>query len=422
MEKLLFSRNKKGKIIVWKISLTEYKDKTTISIARGTYGGKKAVSFEHITEGVNIGKANETSIEEQAFNRANSRIEKKKKEGYVEVRPSLENAVSYNESIKTLELLEEDVPQQKTDVDDFIKPMLASQYFKSKKESIKGFSNRKYYFMANPYKAEEKDININFPCLLQPKIDGVRATISFKNEEVIIKSREGNKYTNLPHIEDMFKKITNEEVQFNGHIIKIKDLVFDGELYIHNHTLQEIVSAVKATNIKTPFIGFYCYDLAIDTLGNLERFKLLKKINNIVKESMFSLVRTFKVFNNKQVQNYTIKVISLGYEGSIARTINAKYKFGSRTKDLCKIKRVISEDYKIVDIIPQKIDKSLGLLICKTGNKTFKVNPSFNEQNKKDLLTHKSTFINSIITLKFHGYTKDKLPFHIIETIIRNYE
>lgn len=418
----LYARSSNNKIVQWTISIIRY-NSVKITINYGEINGKLITAFENDIKGKNIGKANETTPFEQAVLQANSRINKKKKEGYKSLEDlGLQNTEINSRNIKML--LNDRLGEFRTDDKGSIKPMKCQQYYKSKKNWVDPNGNiwddRKYFYLTNPNESKEKgSILPSFPAIIQPKINGVRALLYLENDKVVLRSKEGLNY-NIPHIINWFEN--NKNIFTDIH----PNLIFDGELYIHGELLQDIVSAVKKPNLNTQRITFNIFDLAIKDFNNKQRHNILLDIKNkyeLIFNNHIHFVMSKKVENDKDVQFFTDQFILQGYEGSIIRDMKGLYGFGKRPSCISKLKRTISNDYLIVDIVPQSKDKTLGQYVCVTPNgDKFEVNPKLSDKDKRILLINKSNYIGKKLQIDFYEYTDKKIPFHILNNLVRDYE
>ena len=84
MDLTLYSLNSKGKPIQWQIKVTD----NLIETWDGQVGGKLKYSDDHVLEGKNIGKSNETTPAEQALLMAERKVEMKRRKGYEDNVPS----------------------------------------------------------------------------------------------------------------------------------------------------------------------------------------------------------------------------------------------------------------------------------------------------------------------------------------------
>jgi hypothetical protein len=433
--KALFKKDSKGNVLIWIVNVVTIGFYTGIKVVHGLADGAKTIN-EFEVKAKNIGKANQTTREEQAEKEKESLILDKLKRGYKDLDDVLENSnIDVNEitthsyyggivSNLIIFLLKDNLSDDVTDSSNNLKPMKAQQYYRSKKNWTdpdgKVWDDRKYYFLQNPYaKTTPKDVIIKFPCLIQPKINGIRCTISLnENQEVQILSKEGLSY-DLFHIKEYF---TNNKKKFY-HSNYDEPIIFDGELYIHNTPLQVIQSAVKSNNMYTPSVMFIPFDLAIKNVTNIDRIGMMKDIFTQENEYPIHRITTYKIINNTKAQELTDRFIKEGYEGSILRNPKGFYGFGRRPMDMVKLKRVMDEEFIITDIIPQKKDESLGLYVCRTQQGVeFEVTPKGDETFKQIILVNKHLYIGKMLTCVFYEYTEKNIPFHIIDNIVRNYE
>jgi hypothetical protein len=420
----IYKKDSKGKIIEWRAEVQQNGRAVDIMICYGQLHGEKVVTYNRDIKGKNIGKTNQTTPFEQATFEVHSLYNRKKKAGY----KSLEDLgfTSFDAEFSDISFetfLVKNLKFNTTDENDNLKPMKAQQYYRSKKNWLdptrKLWSDRKYYYLLNPYALKEKNaIIIEFPCLIQPKINGIRATISLNENGVIqILSKEGLEY-NLPTISDVFN-MNKEIFTHNG-----ENIIFDGELYIHKESLQIINSAVQATNLNTFRLQFICFDIAVGGIDNLNRIKLMKELlAPLLLSGYVDYVKTTIVGNDLRVQQLTDMFIEQGYEGSIMRNPTGLYAFGKRPMDMVKLKRTISEEFKIIDIIPQDKNPELGMFVCRTKKgEEFDVTPTMSNDEKAILLYNKHKYVGKQLTCVFYEYTDKGKPFHIIDNIVRDYE
>ena len=429
---ILYKKDSKGKIIQWSAETNQNAFGVEIILKAGELNGKLVVTIRQDIKGKNIGKTNETSPLTQATNEVESLYKRKKRQGYKSL-IDLKYPVSADAFGTNIDLdfwLKQNLKFDTTDLDGNLKPMKAQQYYRSKKnyvdETGKLWDDRKYFYLLNPDEPKEKGaIIIKFPCLIQPKINGVRCTISLDDDgRVQILSKEGLKY-NLPHISDVFEEYKNVfyVTLESGDVV---DVIFDGELYIHNEKLQVISSAVKANNLNTSRIQFIGFDLAIPNLTNLQRIKLMKELlffKDLNINYSIDYIPTYKINSDAIAQTYTDKFITEGYEGSIMRNPNGYYAFGKRPMDMVKLKRVMDEEFRIIDVRPQDKNPDLGLFVCVTKDgQEFEVNPKGDADFKQIVLFQKHLYIGKLLTCTFYEYTEKGIPFHVIDNIVRDYE
>lgn len=415
----LYARNSNNTINAWSISVEPLENmKALIHIVEGQLEGKETNTTRAVNKGKNIGKMNETTAYEQACKEAQSRWEKKKKQGYKSLKDLNIDVENYKEEkpgdILTINnAIEVSLPLNRTDANNLSKPMKAQPYFK-----------------------DDGSVRIKFPCYGQSKLNGFRVMARWEKvkenvgtlletevEKVVFRSKEGLRYDILEHIEKEFTKEMFSTINIKGEQIEI---VFDGEMYIPNEILSEISSAVRKRNNKTEKLKFYIFDIAISEVNQKNRLQFLDEfrtllINNSCKNIL--TVNSIKINSNEEAQEFTDTCIKQGYEGAIFRDINAEYQFGKRPQTMVKLKRFQDKEFKIVDVVGGDNSPELGVFICvqEQGLK-FKVTPEGSQDIKKEYLSNKTKYIGKKLTVRFFERTKDNLPFHAVGTTIRDYE
>jgi hypothetical protein len=422
----LYKRGR-GNFLTWSIAVITEGTKVSIMITHGVVDMAESIEWQHNIKGANIGKVNEQSPYERAISLAESRAKTKKRSGYKDIedlKNSTPEAINdYFNSGGLSIFLEQYLPKFNTDIDDNEIPMKCQQYFKSSKDFIdptgKHWKDRKYYYIKNPYgEIPLNHITIKFPNVIQPKVNGVRAFAKLINNKVKLYSKKGLEY-NLPHI--------TEFLNINKTLFKVndEDIILDGELYIPGEALGTITSAVNAMQLNTMRIEYHLFDIATDDMNQVERLKHLYSAENkliIGLNSPIKLVRAIKVYDNAAVQKFTDEFIAEGYEGSIQREFDLMYKFGSRPMSITKLKRTISSEFRIINIVPQEKDDTLGMFVCTTGKEEFIVPAHGTIAFKQKVRLQPHNFIGKDLTIVFYEYTEKGIPFHIIESIVRDYE
>lgn len=402
----LYARDSKGRINEWAIYVTNKTLYSLLSVEEGLLDGAKTVTARTIKVGKNLGKMNATTPFEQACKQLESRVEKKKKQGY----KSLEDL-----GIPSILELEEALPMLRTDANGLLKPMKAQPYYKVK--IVKG------------EKIKTNEPVIKFPCFGQPKLNGFRVMCRWeeveegeglfktKVEQAVFRSKEGLRYK-LPHIEKEFIK----EMFFHNDT----QLIFDGEMYIHGEILSQISSAVTKPNTKTLLLEFYIFDVAIENHSQESRFNLLATFEQYFfcnKEVPVKFVDIHPIENNEQAQQLTDEWISQGYEGGIFRDKKAFYQFGKRPQTMTKLKRADDKEFRIVDVIGGDNSPELGVFVCvQEEGLQFNCTPEGDVDKKKEYLTNKHLYIGKKLTVRFFERTKDNKPFHAVGVVVRDYE
>jgi len=332
-----------------------------------------------ITEGKNIGRSNETSIFTQSLIHMRNLYLKKIKTGY---------------SLKLSNITTEN-----------IFPMALQVYDKHKK-------------------------HINYPCYIQPKLDGIRLIGKIENSEVKLMSRRLNEFIGFDFIKDEIKLLLENE----------PNIILDGELYNHDLSLQQISGIVRNEDktypekLKLKFYIFDCVDLQHNSLTFLDRYEKLKELFRHKTFNYLILTDTIKIHNEKSSDKYYKDFIENGFEGIVYKNLDAKYEYSSykeiRSYQFLKRKKGYDAEYPIIGFergIHGK-DADAIIFIMKTeSGKEFKAVPNDTLKNRKKMYQQAlenfdSAFKNKLATIKFDEYSNDNTPLRAKFIAIRDYE
>ncbi len=361
---VLYKKSTQGKIELWGVEVENMGDGTARVLSTyGEVGGKMQTTFDTIREGKNIGKKNETTVIEQAFSEAESKWEKKKKKGYVE---TLKDA----EAGKVDALIEGG-----------IEPMLAQTF-------------------------EKHADKIVYPCLAQPKLDGIRCIAIKKGQDVTLWSRTRKRITSCPHIE--------KSIAF--HFARFENITLDGELYNHDlkSDFEKIVSAVRKEDPspESEKVQYHIYDVVIDGT-NLQRARWLTLNALWSDREPLRLVKTEGIRTEADIAPLFKEYRKAGYEGLMLRNNSAPYE-NKRSYNLQKVKEFDDAEFEIVGVVEGKgkLQGLLGAFLCKTQEGTeFEVKMTGNQEETKKFLNDSSLWKGKLLTVQYQGLTgKNKVP------------
>jgi DNA ligase-1 len=371
----LYAKASTGKIKTWEIWVTDNEDGTATMWRRSGYiDGKLKDTPKIIKTGKNIGKSNETTPLEQAIAMAKSKHKKNLGRNYVPNQKDLNGPIKHRLPMK-------------------------AQYFNKRKHDI------------------------DYPAIVQPKLNGVRCTAKNIDGKIELTSNGGKSYNEtLFHLIDPILEILpNGKEQ-------------DGEIYYHGWSLQQISRRVKKVREDTHLLEFWTFDMVDTESWCVNR---LETLNDMMMRSMGTQIKCLNnkmVMNEQEVYKFHDEYVQDGYEGIIIRNINGKYKFGpSRCKDLQKYKKFIDAEFKIIAAeseIVQVPDGQGGFLevvcviwICITeeGN-TFKVRPKGTIERRAYWYQNKNQIIGKDLTVRFFEYSEDMIPQQPVGIVIRDYE
>jgi ATP-dependent DNA ligase len=405
----LYKRTKTGAIQYWTIEAKPDDGSSIIRKESGQLGTKSpTVHLEEITQGKNIGRANETTHIEQARFQAESDWKKKHDEGYKTLKdlgiiactePALVGLYQYpNCGILYKNLvnsLNNTLPQFNTDASGNIKPMLATDWKKIKK--------------------------IEYPLYCEPKLDGVRCLMIVRKDEtgtpiVTFLSRTGKEYTTLDHIRD---DVYTYAFGFD------KEFILDGEIYSDELTFQEIVSAVKAQKPNSLKLHFRAYDIVNDEIQQHRRNDL-KPLVEAIGSEFIQHIPWYVATSAEDVKEFHDRFVSRGNEGAILRCFDGKYAQGQRSRELMKVKEFNSEEFafKNFEFGQRGVEDLIAVLWTADGQSEFRAKMVGTAAQKEKLYNEKDQNEGAAMTVKFFGYTEGGagIPRFPIGVAFRSYE
>ena len=341
--KTIYKRDSKGKIRF----LTIFTDSATIHQDSGVEGGENPVRHSSVSKAKNVGRANETTPEQQADLEAASKIETKMTTGYFET-----------------------VDEAKTN--EVLLPMLAKEY-----------------------KKESKKIDWTKGVYVQPKLDGIRA-LGQKGKQMI--SRKGKSIDTMSHIEKSLN------------VLIIADCC-DGELYKHGASFQENVKLIKKyRGPETEEVKYHVYDMLLPNLKFSERNILvnafLKNVPNIEIVPTYKITseKELKEYHKKFLaEGYEGTIIRHGDDGY---AINKRDSQLLKYKDFLDLAAEIV-DIVPSDKNPKQAVVHCKML---KDDRTFGCGMKFSHKEREDILSNRESYLGKTAEIRFFEYTDDGLP------------
>tara|TARA_R110000822_G_scaffold21989_11_gene69564 strand:- start:4486 stop:5610 length:1125 start_codon:yes stop_codon:yes gene_type:complete len=357
-----------GAVKTWCCNVQGDSPAILVIVTQTKLDGKPVTRRDVITEGKNIGKANETTPYDQAISEAESRYRKKIKKGYKTEVPT-------------------DLSKSDLNALGLPKPMLAHPLDKVKV--------------------------VEFPAYVQPKFDGHRALVTKRNGAILMYSRGGDEITTMGHIlKHLEDKV--EEGEF-----------FDGELYIHGKKLQDIGSWIrKYREGLSEQVHLYLYDTIMDVPYAQRQLKLRQTI--LDQSGPVKLAATQIVHDLDEAMRFRDAVIDEGYEGAMLRTPDEGYRAGVKSRTLIKLKKFDDSEHEIIavkegkDRICNHIDLKVAVFVCRTPEGEEFDCTAHGDMYKKDTIWHeREKYIGKTLTVQHSGYTKDMKPWHPVALRLR---
>lgn len=290
----LYKVDSKGKIRTWHSEVGTDGTRWGVRSIAGLEDGKKVTSEWSYVDQKNVGRSNETSLEQQAMAESVSDYQKKTDRGYF----ADLNAVN---------------------TFDKFKPMLADKF---------------------------EDVTLNFATdkiYSQPKLDGIRC-IARKDG---LWTRAGKEIVAVPHIWESLKPFFDE----------FPNMIIDGELYNHElkDDFNTITSMVRKTKPKPEdlvkskeLVQYHIYDMIVTDQPKLP-FSKRELLRWSVPMEYVRVVPTMHVETRDTIDHLYEGYLEHGYEGQMVR-INSVYE-NKRTKNLLKRKEFTTSEFEVVEML-----------------------------------------------------------------------
>jgi len=357
---ILYARASTGRVKVWEIIA----DGDTMVIRNGLQEGAMKEQTKTIV-GKNIGKANETTPEQQCELECQSKWQKKIDE-------------QYTEDITTVR----DYASQ-----EIILPMLAHN-FKKRKHDIK------------------------YPCYVQPKLNGVRCI--FQDGKFI--SRKGKVYDTMEHLRPELEKLN---INMPDGEIYVHGMKFEHILRL----VKKFRSAEENGKLE-----YWIYDEVADYSFRDRYQELIEHFDQDIKGTSVTikLVPTEIVNSEEEIKSHHDQWISEGFEGIIIRNSEGAYEGGlHRSQNLQKLKNFEEDEFKIIGGFPAKGSEEGAVVFeCKTKEgKTFKVRPRGSMEMRRQWMRDINNIIGKDLTVRYLEISSFGLPTgNTVGVCLRDYE
>ena len=355
----LFKKNKNNKSQYWKVSIEGDK----VVREYGQTGGK-AIIVDRTYKGVNIGKKNETTGEEQAKYEAQKLWASQLKKEYKPSDDDEEGNVFYKQVFNKINSQGGTLHN------------IRGNKNNSKVSSANGTMTRKVTYF--PMKAEKfsefwmkhvgkKDTNSLYfepkDLYIQPKLDGLRG-LSYMDEDrnIHILSRTGKEFVHLESIKSEIKEKLCQKHSYTN-------LLLDGEMYTHDLYSKKgdllmspdrfrIISGGCRSKLNKPSVHEHLFEYHVFDLVNPSdptmtfenRYSLLKEIfENSDKKCKIKLVETRQLENPTENELWAIhdQFVENRYEGAMVRDKSGIYS-SRREPTILKMKPEYDGEFKIV--------------------------------------------------------------------------
>lgn len=351
----LYKRTSTGALQEWTVIVDGWKYYTQF----GQVGGAIQESAPVVCSKKNLGRANETTAEEQAELEAQALWIKKQKKDY-----------TLDPNVK--------VGQTSDLIEGGILPMLANKF-------------------------SEHGDKLKYPCFVQPKLDGHRCI----SDSDGLWSRTRKPIKSVPHIREDCMQATD-----NG-------TPLDGELYNHEYRdkFEQLTHFIRqsAPEAGCEAVQYHIYDSPGPGTFR-QRWNMLQMVfkgnRDLFKEGSLRLVETREVQNEDELMLAFEDFLAQGYEGAVARNADGLY-VNKRSYDLLKIKKFDDAEFKCVEVDEgQGKMKGHAVFVCVTEDGTeFGAKLIGDHDALARYYKHPELVVGKIVTVKYQGLTnKNGVP------------
>ena len=314
----------------------------------------------------NVGRANETTAEQQAELGARALHRKKLKKDYTLDPGAVEG-------------------QKSAFIEGGVLPMLAHRY-------------------------DQHESKIVFPCYAQPKLDGVRciATVDAAGK-CTLWSRTRKPIVSMPHIV--------KAIEDTG----AKSITLDGELYNHEYhdRFEEIISLIRPEYAKPghEVVQYHAYDIVAPRDFYMRNAELQAwQYEHFIYtgyDGPLRLVETEYVRTKEAALHYFGLYVEQGYEGTIMRNKLGPYE-NKRSYNLQKVKSMLDSEFEIVAVKEGKGKlEGHGIFTCvtKAFGTQFDCKMKGPTEKLKAYFEHPERYIGKKLTVQYQALTgTNKVP------------
>lgn len=185
-----------------------------------------------------------------------------------------------------------------------------------------------------------------------------------------------------------------------------KKLALDGELWTKRQDFENVSSIVrdKIPSKKWKQIRYMVFDMPNSKENFQQRYELMQK--NLTKCASIEVVKQRLIPSQEWLIKELKQYEALGAEGLMLHKKDSFYE-GGRSDDLLKLKSFQDAEAKVIGFTQGKgkFKGLVGALVVQYQDKTFKIGSGLSKS-----LRQNPPKVGSIITFKYYGLTKNKIP------------
>lgn len=196
----------------------------------------------------------------------------------------------------------------------------------------------------------------------------------------------------------------------------------DGELFIGRGKFEEVLSAVSKSECEAwQSVKYLIFDVPkasgtlMQRLSVLENYLATRQNADDKSAQPLVIIKQRQIHSKKELEKALKEVVNLGGEGLVVRKNSAPYE-SFRTKNALKLKNYEDNECKVIahNAGKGKFEGKLGSITCEqvfvdknagAQIRRFKIGSGFTDKERAN-----PPPLNSLITYKFNGYTKNGIP------------
>lgn len=270
----------------------------------------------------------------------------------------------------------------------------------------------------------EKSIaNIQWPAIVQEKVDGMRVAVFVNKGEVEFRSRSGRTLDILGNMKEEFLKITPHHMS--------QGIVYDGELIMQSFSSDQFMKRKKGNGIlnkaikgtinekEADYVRVVLFDVIpvkLFTTGEWE-YPYIKRLNwlrNAVASGGDDVTKITIASTMEDVDSFFLarkqfdRITGRGGEGVIIKNVNSSW-VGKRSKNQIKLKLEQDCDLVIKEVVQGtgKLEGLLGSFVCQTvdGLLEVSVGSGFNDADREAYFT--DNMVGKIVSVKYNEKITD---------------
>ena len=215
--------------------------------------------------------------------------------------------------------------------------------------------------------------------------------------------------------------------------------VFEGEVYKHGKSLQQISGAARMEKTAggCDWLEYYIYDVMVPDAPFEDRLKCLNDIKDILNlgfnpereweegELRIQMVPHEVVTGNnkkEQIMNLHNQYVAEGWEGCVSRDASKPYKYGGRGQEMVKFKMYQDAEFEITGISEGLRPEDMCFTLVTDDGIEFKAKPMGSRELKEQYRADLSTLVGKLATVKYFYLSDDGTPLQPVLKAIRDYE